>query len=205
MIPLLRSRRGFTLIELMVTLTVILVLMLIAIPSFQSFRQRAAVRAASEQVLAFWNQARMESAKRNTWVKFARQVSGSNYCVGAAVASSAADTTACNCFQTDAAQADYCTVAHWPASSAAADQAEWRGTSLASPTAATNLGTVVLDPKVGSLTTASTPGAFAILGPASTKQYKLYLTIDALGRGVLCQPDNAVGTMSDYTTRTCAN
>ena len=43
--------RGFTLIELMITLAVIVVLMLVSIPSFQAYRQRAAVRAVSEQAL----------------------------------------------------------------------------------------------------------------------------------------------------------
>ena len=40
--------RGFTLIELMITLTVVVVLLLIAIPSFLSFRQRAALRVVQQ-------------------------------------------------------------------------------------------------------------------------------------------------------------
>ena len=202
--PAPRRIRGFTLIEMMVAVTVVIVLLLIAVPSFQTMRQRSAIRSASEQVLGVWNQSRIESAKRNTWVKFARQTSGTNYCVGAAVATSITDTTACNCFQADSTQTDFCNVTHWPHSNSATDQAEWRGVSLAAPTSATSLGTVLIEPKHAFLATGSTPGGMAFIGPPGPNQYKVYLQIDALGRGVLCQPTNAVHKLSDYGNRGCA-
>ena len=46
-----------------------LVLLPIALPSFEGVRQRAAFGASAEQLLSFWNQARLEAAKRNQMVK----------------------------------------------------------------------------------------------------------------------------------------
>ena len=193
--------RGFTVIELMVAVAVTIVLMMIAIPSFQAQRQRSALRGASENVLALWNQARMESARRNTWIKFSRNTSGSNYCVGYREATSATDTAACDCF--DSAAATFCNIAHWPADNSASAQAEWAGSRLANPTAATSLTTAVIEPKHAILGATSQEGAFAILGPLGQRQYKLYMVIDRMGRGVLCQPTNAVDKMSDYALRGC--
>lgn len=195
------SSRGFTLIEMMVSLAVVVVLLLIALPSYQAQRQRSALRGSSEQVLALWNQARMESAKRNTWIKFSRNTSGSSYCVGYRAATSATDTTACDCF--DSTSADYCDLGRWPSGSGAAAQAEWAGVSLAAPSAATSLVTAVIEPKHAMLGATSQEGAFAIVGPSGQRQYKLYLAVDRMGRGVLCQPTNAVDKMSDYTQRGC--
>lgn len=197
------SPQGFTLIEMMVTLAVIVILLLVAVPSFQTFRQRAALRSASEEVLGVWNQARLESAKRNTWVKFARASSSGSHCVGAAVASSATDTTACNCFETDTTASSYCAVARFPQSSAAADQTEWRGVTMANPTTAANaLGTVVIEPKHAFLA-AGTGGTIAFVGPPGRNSYRVYMQVDKFGRGVLCQPTDATHKMSDYGQRGC--
>lgn len=204
MVPAARRTRGFTIIEMMTAVAVMIVLLMIAVPSFQTFRQRTAIRAASEQVLGVWNQSRLEAAKRNTWVKFARQTSGGDYCVGSAVAASAADTTACDCFETVTTDVDYCGVTRWPSSAADADQAEWRGVTIATDSVASpTLGTVVIEPKRAFLTGASTPGAIVFVGPPGPNSYRLYLQVDALGRGVLCEPDNAVHKMSDYGRRQC--
>src|SRR5690348_1661960 len=77
--PGARRVRGFTLIELMTTILVIVVLLILATPSFISFRQRSALRGAGEQVFSLWNQARLEAAKRNQLVKFVVKSSGTDF------------------------------------------------------------------------------------------------------------------------------
>ena len=118
--------RGFTVMELMVTIAVMLVLLGIAQPSFQALRQRAAIRGAAEQVLSFWNQARLEATKRNQMVKVgAMQMdSGAGFCLGAAVTSNPADNTPCNC-SLAAPSSAVCDVARFPA-----QQSEWKQVRL---------------------------------------------------------------------------
>ncbi len=190
--------QGFTIIEMMTAVAVIIVLLLVAIPSFQTFRQRAAVRAAADQSLVIWNQARFEAAKRNTYVKVAPQISGGNYCLGAATTTDPADSTACDCFTANA-----CNVAQFPATG---EQRDWRGVTLtADSIAPPPLAVVVIEPKRTFLTATSAAGAIAFNGPPGPNAYKLYLRVDTFGRAVLCEPTGAAFKLSDYNNRRCAN
>ena len=187
---------GFTLIELMVTLTVIVVLLLIAVPSFETFRQRNALRASADRLQILWNQARFEAAKRNSNVQFV--VSTANQCVGAATTaqSDPSADTACDC------STNACNVFNFPGQN---NVGEWNKVTLsAGSTAPAPLAMVIIEPKHTFLTSASSPGAITINGPSGKKSYKLYLEVDTLGRAVLCQPPNAVDKMVDYGTRACA-
>ena len=191
--------RGFTLIELMVTLAVITVLMLIAVPSFLAFRQRAALRAGAEQALSLWQQARFEAAKRNSLVKFGVvDKGGGEFCIGLATTTDKADEAPCDCDD----DGD-CDIAHFPS-----DQAEWRGVTLSGDPAFGNgagndSGVVVIDPKVTTLTNIDAAGSFALADPPGSKSYLLNMHIDRMGRAFLCESTDAVDHMSDYTTRTC--
>lgn len=61
-----RKQSGVTLIELLVTIGVVGVLMLIAVPSFQSYIGTQRLRSASSDIVAALNIARSEAVKRNT-------------------------------------------------------------------------------------------------------------------------------------------
>ncbi|MGD9586935.1 MAG: GspH/FimT family pseudopilin [Brachymonas sp.] len=60
-----RTSRGFTLIELMTTLTIAVVLMLIAIPNFVDFRRTSALISAANELVASMQAGRGEAMKRN--------------------------------------------------------------------------------------------------------------------------------------------
>jgi prepilin-type N-terminal cleavage/methylation domain-containing protein len=188
--------RGFTMVELMVTIAVIVVLLLIAMPSFLAFRQRAAIRASAEQALGLWQQARFEAAKRNSMVKFG-VVPGDDgeFCIGLATTTDKADEVPCDCTQDDE-----CDIARFPA-----DQAEWRGVTLSADdlTLGGDTGVVVIDPKFTALTEIDDAGSFTLVDPPGNKAYLLNMHVDRMGRAFLCESTAAVDHMSDYTNRTC--
>lgn len=199
-----RASRGFTLIELMVTLAVIVVLLLVALPSFQAVRQRAAVRAAAEQTLGFWNQARLEATKRNTWVKVGMlattAASATSYCLGAATATSATDTAPCDC----RAVPTTCDIARL-----GVDQSEWRDVTLLSSTLGgttwpANAATAaVIEPKQGALAASGQKGLIGFTAPPGRRTYHLYVKVDQFGRGAVCQPSTDSAKLSDFSSRKC--
>lgn len=202
-----RYIRGFTVIELMVTVLVMLVLLAIAQPSFEGLRQRTAIRGAAENVLSFWNQARLEAAKRNQLVKVGvvQTNSGKEFCLGAATTTSAGDTTPCNCMEV-APSSNVCDIAIFPGPN---NQGEWRGVSLAGMTLGG--GTVisaiepaVIDSKRTNLVKPDDDGSITLAGPTGRFSYKVNLQVDRFGRAVLCESTTAVHKLSDYGTRQCA-
>jgi type IV fimbrial biogenesis protein FimT len=65
-----RLPRGFTLIEIMVSLTVLGILLMIALPSFSEWLQNQQLRAASEATLNGLQVARGAAIRRNVLVQF---------------------------------------------------------------------------------------------------------------------------------------
>jgi len=191
--------RGFTLLELMVTLAVAAILAVAAVPSFEAARQRAAIKGAGDQVLSFWNQARFEAAKRNSLVKVGVYSSGASYCIGAATTTNGADSTACNCLAA-APTSNACDVARFPA-----DQSEWRRVTLSgTPTLGSSSGVAVIDPRLTTLTSSTAAGTVTLAGPPGAFTYKLNLHVDQLGRAVLCESTTDPRPMSDYSGRRCS-
>ncbi len=99
-----RSRsRGFTIIELMIGLTLLGVLLMLAMPSFSTMIQNQKLRATADTVLAGLQTARLEALKRNQTVEFlltADAIDPGNYDTFAANTSGPAwavrvDTAAC--------------------------------------------------------------------------------------------------------------
>jgi type II secretory pathway pseudopilin PulG len=189
---------GFTLVEMMITIAVVIVLLLIAVPSFIAIRQRSTLNGAGDQVLSLWNQGRMEAAKRNERVKFGVNVNGTDFCIGLATTADPADTTACDCFDA-AATTNQCNVAMYPSA-----QADWNNVTLSgTPTLGENTGVVVIEPKRTALTDLDDAGAVTLAGPPGQASYLLNLRVDPMGRAVLCESTSAVNTMPAYTERRC--
>jgi type IV fimbrial biogenesis protein FimT len=65
-----RSQRGFTLIEIMVSLTVLGILLMVALPNFSEWLQNLQLRAASEATLNGLQVARAAAIHRNVLVQF---------------------------------------------------------------------------------------------------------------------------------------
>lgn len=62
--------RGISLIELMITVTILAVLVVLGLPSFQTWLQNTQIRNAAESISAGIQRARMEAVRRNQNVRF---------------------------------------------------------------------------------------------------------------------------------------
>ena len=191
--------KGFTLIELMVSLAVLSILMIAAIPSFIDFRERAAVRGAGDQLVSFWANAKLEALKRDQPIYVSIKKSGTNMCMGA----SSTVAAGCDCF-TGAA----CDVAQYPGDNSAAAQANWRDVTMVGqptlgPTDTDDDGVATIDPKRGYLSDAADVGGVTIQSPGA-HAFRLRLYVDRWARPYLCAPTDSPRILSDYSTRTCA-
>ena len=189
------NHQDFTLGELMVGLAVLAILTAAALPSFASFRQRAAVRGAADQATAFWNNARFEAVKRNAMVKVGVQkAADGSYCLGAATTTHPSDGTPCDCTAAVPA-ANICNVARFPTA-----QGEWNGVTLD-----TGTDVAVLESKRGSLADSAAAGVLASLSaPSGPMDYTLNLHVDAMGRAVLCQSSGDSHLLSEFEGRQCS-
>lgn len=200
-----RSSAGFTLIEVSVTVAVLFSFLLMAFPSFATLRQRAALRGAGDEVLAFWNEARFEAVKRNQMVKVGvLRVGTEGFCLGAATTTNEADTVPCDC-SSAAPATNACDVGRYPAS-----QTEWNGVtllgaSLGGGTSLTDLKPAVIEPKRTTLTESGDKGTIRLAGPPGQLAYKLNLNVDRLGRGLLCESSSATARLPGYDKRRCAD
>jgi len=73
---------GFTLIEMMVTLTVLVILSMIAVPSFRDASLSSQLRSSANDFMASANFARSEAIKRGTAVTMCVSVDGSSCAAG---------------------------------------------------------------------------------------------------------------------------
>lgn len=64
------QQQGFTLVELVVTMAVLVTVSMLAVPAFQSAVGNAQIRTVAESISQGLQQARVEAIKRNTKIKF---------------------------------------------------------------------------------------------------------------------------------------
>lgn len=96
------NNKGFTVIELMITIGVLAVLMSLALPSYRAIIEKRHVTSGAEQLAAFLSVAQMEAVKRSENVTVSLGwTDNETWCVGTVIG-----TTACDCTNTDPDTAD---------------------------------------------------------------------------------------------------
>ena len=218
----IQASKGFTLIELMVTISVMAILLAIAIPSFNEFRQRAALRGAADQIVTFWGDARFEALKRNRLVNVGFRTDGARFCLGARTVTSPIAAATCDCFAVvNPAVADNaadvvgtaCNIGVYPpvAAGPVSNQGEWRSILVGTATTLGNDdgGVIVIDPKRGNITDSGTgingdEGRIFLKTPdSSNTNYRLNVVFDRNGRAVVCEPTAAPNKLPQFTNRRC--
>lgn len=122
--------RGFTLLELMVTITVLGILVSLAVPSYSSLINRNRVRNAAEQMRSDFSLARSESLRRssNVTLSFTRSADGATWCYGMNTGGS------CDCTATTGANVCALDVEGGVRIRRVVDSAAYRGVSMSSLT-----------------------------------------------------------------------
>lgn len=192
-----RRSQGFTLIELMVAVSVLAILMVVAVPSFMQFRQRSALQGAAEQFVSAWDQARFEALRRDRILYATLRNDSGNVCMGFDVDGS------CDC-RAKSGATGFCDVSTYPG-----DNATLQGiTAAANPTLGPDdsdaIGVAEIDPKRGGITDTSDWGGIALKGPAGSADYRLNFYVDTRGRAVLCEPADAPSKIPAYGDRRCS-
>lgn len=164
------SARGFTLVEMMVTVAVAAILATIAVPSFNGVMERFRARRATETLAATMYLAKSEAAKRNQSVSvvFTKNTDGTTWCYGL----SASTTCDCNTTTTSA-----CTLGDV---GTVVKSTQFKGINMTNPTALTTA--VTFTPTRG------TVPAGNVEFTSSGQGYKSRVVRSGIGRITTCSP-----------------
>ena len=102
--------RGFSVVEVLMSVVLLSIGMALAIPSYRDMVEKRQVTNGAEQLASFVNTAQGIAMKTNQVVTVSYSRSADDdWCVGAT-----SGNTACDCTQTNAEAADYCQIASQP-------------------------------------------------------------------------------------------
>ena len=177
----MQTSRGFTLIELMVTVAVLAILLTLATPSFSDFFERYRLRGAADKVVNVLSSARAEAVMRNRDVAIDFKGSGANWCMGAKAAADPATAgelvgapVSCDC-----AVANSCTISSNRELVVPASQLN--GVTITGVPAP-----LLFSSRTGATDPTGTQASTTLASPNG--KFKLRLDVSPLGRTTLCVP-----------------
>lgn len=166
--------RGFTLIELMLTLIIVAVGIALAVPTVESITQRRHATAKAEQLASFLANARSESVKSNRQLSVQlTHTSDDSWCIGADD-----DTDGCDCLTANA-----CTVGTTEFRLDSSDMPKSKMTEHSADT------TFIFDPVRG-IKRSDDLAFHSYVIRSDNNAYELQVSISPTGRVVVCNPDS---------------
>ena len=184
--PGLSRQRGFSIIEVMMSVMLLAIGAALALPSYREMVEKRQLTHGAEQILAFVNTAQGEATKQNEilTVSYSR-TADDNWCVGATLGA-----TACTCTQVNAAAVDYCAI----------DAVPWiiNNTHVGNTDLVKSMtgdGAYSFDPIRGIFV--DTADTFAVEMRSDDETYHLNLQISNTGQAVLCS-DNSGHSVPGY-------
>jgi type IV fimbrial biogenesis protein FimT len=169
----LRYQGGVTLNELLVALSVIAILLTLSVPSYSEFITKRSVAGAAELITTFFENAKMESVKRNDYITINYKKSGANWCIGAV----SGKDVSCDCMATT----PECLIDSVPTVLSNTTYAQFDNLN-----AAFTDGSVSFDPVRGILTDPSKSVSMQIQDQAES--IKVKISVNATGSVRACSP-----------------
>jgi len=183
--PRIRSRRshaGLTLIELVTALTIVAIVTVFAVPSFEDFRVRERLKGAANNLYTDLQFARSEAVQRNAQVSVSF-VTGAGWCYGIHQGN----------VQCDCATANSCSIK-------TVSGADFPGISMSQAQFDAGAGATdwyVIDPRRGQVVDAAGAAVAGNVVFAGAGSRSLRGDLNAVGRVRLCSPS---GSMTGYPT-----
>jgi prepilin-type N-terminal cleavage/methylation domain-containing protein len=171
----LKLQTGFTLYELMTTLSVIAILLSVSAPSYSEFISKRKVAAGADLIATFFGNVRMEAVKRNEFasVTYKKSENGTSWCLGAVIGKE----VACDCM----AETPACLIDSVP--TILSNQTFSHFNDLV---ATFNAGTISYDPIRGILTNPA--GSVDMEIKHSEESFRVDISVNAAGSVTKCTP-----------------
>ena len=206
------TSKGFTLIELMITVGVIAIIASLALPSYRAIIEKRQVTSGAEQFAAFFGVVKSHAVKRNHDIAMYPLVDGDGWCMGFKEFNKnlSAGVNDCSCVLTDVSNSNACRVdlnndGSWQAN----ELTVLRSTDLRKPEVLTGISFMqggstaadkffVFDSVRGFLSVPDDTYADSMSLSFENGQYALNIWIDRLGRTFICSATSATTPVPGY-------
>lgn len=184
--------RGFTLIELMVTLAVVVILAFLAVPSIRDLIDKSRLRGATDDIVNQLNYARASAVKLQQDVNVSADVGTGTWCTGAAESGGPSSpgqpvlpATGCDC-----TSASSCVVGD---QNPVVSSSDYSGATIDVNYANFNHsnGGITFDSKFGALDLAALPTNPLLTVTSPLGKFKTQISISALGQVSVCVPSSS--------------
>ena len=191
---------GFTLIELMITLVVLVILITLAAPSFVDTLDRRRIVDAAETLSKQVQQARAAAIESNREISIVFDDSEGSWCFGLTSAAG------CDCYETDPTEPLACRIPLGALSNLAVAGADFElvrasGEDFAGVTLQSFPAELRFEPMRGVRVDAGTPTIEMVF--VSARGREAHVMVNRLGRVATCSPADAGGSPSVITMRVC--